>query len=70
MKGTLYVKTAPLVVDCWRVNNMPPVSLKEYEINNEIFLDDACRETGRLFADVAKEYYAFYLESVRDREHD
>ena len=41
-------------------------SLKEFSAYNEIFLGDVCRETGRPFDEVAKEYYEFYLESVRD----
>ena len=47
-----------------------PVSLSEFEINNEIFLDDVCRATGKMFADVAKKYYAVYLESIRDRDYE
>ena len=47
-----------------------PVSLSEFEINNEIFLDDVCRATGKMFADVAEKYYAVYLESIRDRDYD
>ena len=41
-------------------------SLEEFSDRNEIFLGDVCRETGRSFDVVAKEYYAIYLESVRD----
>ena len=41
-------------------------SLKEFSAGIEIFLDDVCRETGKLFDVVANEYYAIYLESVRD----
>jgi hypothetical protein len=42
----------------------------EFAGDNEIFLEDICRETGRFFIDVAKEYYAIYLESIRDRDYD
>jgi hypothetical protein len=38
----------------------------EFAGDNEIFLEDICRETGRIFMDVAKEYYAAYVESVED----
>ena len=38
----------------------------EFSGDNEIFLEDICRETGRFFMDVAKEYYAAYVESVED----
>ena len=41
-------------------------SLEEFSDRNEIFLDDVCRETGKLFDVVANEYYAIYLESVKD----
>ena len=41
-------------------------SLEEFSGDNEMLLDDVCRETGKLFDVVANEYYAIYLESVRD----
>jgi hypothetical protein len=42
----------------------------EFAGDNEIFLDDVCRETGRFFIDVAKEYYAAYVESYGDVNND
>jgi hypothetical protein len=42
----------------------------EFAGDNEIFLDDVCRETGRFFIDVAKEYYAAYVESYGDINND
>jgi hypothetical protein len=47
-----------------------PVSLSEFKSDNEVFLEDVCRTTGKMFADVAKEYHAIYLESIRDRDYD
>ena len=45
-------------------------TLEEFSGDIEIFLGDVCRETGRLFDAVAKEYYAIYLESVKDINND
>jgi hypothetical protein len=42
----------------------------EFAGDNEIFLDDVCRATGRFFIDVAKEYYAAYVESYGDINND
>jgi hypothetical protein len=42
----------------------------EFAGDNEIFLDDVCRETGRFFIDVAKEYYAAYVKSYGDINND
>jgi hypothetical protein len=42
----------------------------EFSGDNEIFLDDVCRETGRFFIDVAKEYCAAYVESYGDVNND
>ena len=42
----------------------------EFSGDNEIFLDDICRATGRFFIDVAKEYYAAYVESCGDINSD
>jgi hypothetical protein len=42
----------------------------EFSGDNEIFLDDVCRATGRFFIDVAKEYYTAYVESYGDINND
>jgi hypothetical protein len=36
---------------------------------NEILFEDLCRETGRLFVDIADEHYQEYLVSIEDRDN-
>jgi hypothetical protein len=49
---------------------MPPITISDFTAQNEVFLEDVCRATGKMFADVAKEYHEVYLESIRDRDYD
>jgi hypothetical protein len=46
------------------------LSPEDFASQNEILFDEICRETGRLFVDIADEHYQSYLESIEDRDND
>jgi hypothetical protein len=45
-------------------------TIVDFEADSVIAFEDLARETGRLIADLVKEHYALYLESIRDRDYD
>ena len=46
------------------------LSEDDFSSKHEIYFCDLCRETGRLFVDIADEHYQSYLESIEDRDND
>ena len=46
------------------------LSFTDFCSQNEMLLEDLCRETGRLFVDIADENYQSYLVSIEDRDND
>jgi hypothetical protein len=45
-------------------------TIGDFEADSSIAFEDLARETGRLIADLVKEHYAVYLESIRDLDYD
>jgi hypothetical protein len=46
------------------------LSFTDFCSQNEIWFEDLCRETGRLFVDIADEHYQEYLWSIEGRDND
>ena len=44
------------------------LSREDHKEENATLFEDLARETGRLFSDIANEYYESYLESIEDRD--
>ena len=45
-------------------------NVNEHAADNKLFLEDICRETGRLFKDVSEEYYMAYVASAEDINYE
>jgi hypothetical protein len=45
-------------------------TIVDFEADSVIAFEDLARETGMLIAEIVKEHYAIYLESIRDRDYD
>jgi hypothetical protein len=46
------------------------LSFTDFCSQNEIWFENLCKETGRLFVDIADEHYQSYLVSIEDRGND